>query len=82
MVFYHDNELTSLVGSYLLEAIAEGGVAVIVATPEHRLWVSAWLMQRGVDLAAVTGNGSYIVLDARQTMNGFVVGDWPDAAAF
>jgi hypothetical protein len=82
VVFYHDNELTSLVGSYLLEAIAEGGVAVIVATPEHRLWVNAWLMQRGVDLAAVTGNGSYIVLDARQTMHGFVVGDWPDAAAF
>ena len=82
VVFYHDNELTSLVGRYLLGAIAEGGIAVIVATPEHRLWVNAWLMQRGVDLAAVTGSGSYIVLDARQTMNRFVIGDWPDAAAF
>ena len=42
---------------------------MIVATPEHRLWVNAWLMQAGVDLGAVTGNGSYVVLDARQTMN-------------
>jgi hypothetical protein len=82
VVFYHDNELTGVVGSYLLGAIADGGVAVIVATPVHRLWVNAWLIQRGVDLAAVTSNGSYIVLDARQTINGFVHGDWPDAAAF
>jgi MEDS: MEthanogen/methylotroph, DcmR Sensory domain len=82
VVFYHDNELTSLVGSYLLGAIADGGVAVIVATPEHRLWVSAWLMQAGVDLGTVTSNGSYVVLDARQTMNEFMRGDWPDAAAF
>jgi hypothetical protein len=82
VVFYHDNELTSVVGSYLLGAIADGGVSVIVATPEHRLWVNAWLMQAGLDLGAVTGNGSYVVLDARQTMNSFVHGDWPDAAGF
>lgn len=82
VVFYHDNELTGLVGSYLLGAMADGGVAVIVATPEHRLWVNAWLMQAGVDLGTVTGNGSCVVLDARQTMNGLMHGDWPDAGAF
>jgi hypothetical protein len=82
VVFYHDNELASVVGDYLLGAIADGGVAVIVATPEHRLWVNAWLMQAGVDLATVTGNGSYAVLDARQTVDGFVLGGRPDASAF
>jgi MEDS: MEthanogen/methylotroph, DcmR Sensory domain len=82
VVFYHDNELARVVGEYLLGAITDGGVAVIVATPEHRLWVNAWLMQAGVDLSAVTANGSYIVLDARRTMDGFVVGEWPDTAAF
>jgi MEDS: MEthanogen/methylotroph, DcmR Sensory domain len=82
VVFYRDSELTGVVGSHLLGAIADGGVAVIVATPVHRLWVNAWLIQHGVDLAAATSNGSYVVLDARQTMNGFVRGDWPDAAAF
>jgi hypothetical protein len=82
VVFYHDNELAQVVGEYLLRAITDGGVAVIVATPEHRLWINAWLMQAGVDLSAVTANGSYVVLDARRTMDGFVVGEWPDAAAF
>jgi hypothetical protein len=82
VVFYHDNELASVVGSYLLDAITGGGVAVIVATPEHRIWVNAWLMQAGVNLASATANGSYVILDARQTMDGFVIGDWPDPASF
>jgi len=82
VVFYGDNELASVVGNYLLEAIAGGGCAVIIATPEHRSWVNAWLMQAGVDLGAVASNGSYVVLDARQTMNSIATGDWPDPAAF
>jgi MEDS: MEthanogen/methylotroph, DcmR Sensory domain len=82
VVFYHDNELASVVGGYLLHAIRAGGVAIIVATPEHRIWVNAWLMHAGVDLASATTNGSYVVLDARQTMDGFVIGDWPDPASF
>jgi len=82
VVFYGDNELAGVVGNYLLEVIADGGVAVIIATPEHRLWVNAWLMQAGVDLGTVTANGSYVVLDARQTMNAIATGDWPDPAAF
>jgi MEDS: MEthanogen/methylotroph, DcmR Sensory domain len=82
VVFYHDNELASVVGGYLLEAIRDGGVAIIVATPEHRIWVNAWLMQAGVDLATVTTNGSYVILDARQTMDGFLIADSPDPASF
>ena len=82
VVFYHDNELAGVVGGYLLDAITGGGVAIIVATPEHRMWVNAWLMQAGVDLATVTTSGSYVILDARQTMDGFVIGDWPDPASF
>jgi hypothetical protein len=82
VVFYHDDELASVVGGYLLGAINDGGVAIIVATPEHRIWVNAWLMQAGVSLATAAASGSYVILDARQTMDGFVVGDWPDPASF
>jgi hypothetical protein len=82
VVFYHDNELAQVVGEYLLRAINDGGAGIIVATPEHRLWVNAWLMQAGVDLSAVTASGSYVVLDARRTMDGFVFGGRPDPAAF
>ena len=82
VVFYHDYELASVVGDYLLGAIRQGGVAVIVATPQHRLWVNGWLLQSGIDLAAATASGSYIVLDARQTLDSFCTGGLPDASAF
>jgi hypothetical protein len=82
VVFYRDNELASVVGGDLLDAIRDGGVAIIVATPEHRIWVNAWLMQAGVDLATATASGSYVILDAWYTMDRFVIGDWPDPASF
>jgi hypothetical protein len=82
VVFYHDHELAAVVGDYLLWAIQQRGVAVIVATPQHRLWVNGWLMQSGIDLAAATASGSYIVLDARQTLDRFFTGGLPDASAF
>ena len=35
--FYgHDEELAERVAGYLLEALGGGGVAVVIATPEHR----------------------------------------------
>ncbi len=82
VAFYRDSQLTELVGEYLHAAIADGGVAVVVARPDHRLWLNAWLTRAGVDLAAVCASGSYIVLDANATMNRFVVDGWPDTAAF
>jgi hypothetical protein len=39
-------------------------------------------MQAGVSLATATTSGSYVILDARQTMDGFVIGDRPDPASF
>lgn len=82
VAFYRDSQLTDLVGEYLHAAMADGGVAVVVARPDHRLWLNAWLTRAGVDLAAVSANGSYVVLDAGATMNRFVVNGWPDTAAF
>ncbi|HXW47179.1 MAG TPA: MEDS domain-containing protein [Streptosporangiaceae bacterium] len=82
VVFYHDHELAGVVGDYLVRAINDGGVAIIVATPQHRLWVNGWLMQSGIDLAAACAGGSYVVLDASQTLARFLRGGWPDPSAF
>jgi len=81
-VFYNDHELAGIVGEYLLGAISNNGVAVIVATPQHRLWVNGWLLQSGVDLGAASASGSYVVLDASQTLERFLIGGWPDPSAF
>jgi hypothetical protein len=82
VAFYQENELAGLVGGYLQSAISGGGAAVLVATPEHRSLVSAWLAAAGTDLTGACADGSYVPLDADQTIRQFTVDGRPDPASF
>lgn len=83
VLFYRDgDDFAGQVGAHLLEAIRVGGMAVLVATPAHRAAVAAELARAGVDVAAAHEAGRYIALDASQTMDRFVIADWPDTASF
>jgi hypothetical protein len=83
VLFYSDGgELAGQVSEYLLEAIRAGGVAVVIATPAHRDSIAAALEGAGVDVAAHQAAGLYVALDAFETMDRFMVADWPSAASF
>ena len=63
--FYdRDEELSASAGDYLADALAEGGAAVIVATPAHCASFEARLAAGGVDVAAARRSGTLICLDA------------------
>jgi hypothetical protein len=81
--FYgHDEELAERVAGYLLGALESGGVAIVIATPEHRHEFGTRLAQAGVDLAAARDRGSYVVLDAGETVRELMAADGLDGAAF
>jgi MEDS: MEthanogen/methylotroph, DcmR Sensory domain len=83
VLFYRDQEeLAGWVSEYLLPAIAGDGVAIVLATPDHRQSFEERLARAGVDVAAARARGSYLALDARETIRGFMVADWPDPASF
>lgn len=83
VLFYRDEQkLTEWVTRYLLPAIEDGGVAIVVATPEHRRSFARYLADVGVDAAAASARGAYLALDASETMRGFMVADRPDPAGF
>lgn len=83
VLFYRDEqELAERVGEYLVPAIQAGGVAIVVAMPEHRRSFERYLAAAGVDVAAACACGAYLALDASETMRGFMVADWPDPAGF
>ncbi|MGA3150876.1 MAG: MEDS domain-containing protein [Streptosporangiaceae bacterium] len=83
VLFYRDDaELAGQVSAYLLEAIRDGGAAVVIATPDHRRAFEEQLVQAGADIAAAWASGRYLALDAAETMRRCVVADWPDAASF
>ncbi len=81
--FYgHDEELAERVAGYLLGALESGGVAIVIATPEHRHEFGIRLAQAGVDLAAARDRGAYLVLDASETLRELMAADRLDRAAF
>ena len=83
VVFYRDEEeLAEQVSEYLLLAIQDGGVAIVVATAAHRRSFEGHLAGMGVDVAAASARGFYLAPDASETMRGFMVADRPDPAGF
>jgi MEDS: MEthanogen/methylotroph, DcmR Sensory domain len=81
--FYgRDEELTDRVTDYLLGALTGGGVAIVIATPEHRHEFETRLAQAGLDLAAARDDGSYLARDAAQTLSELMAAGQLDGAAF
>jgi MEDS: MEthanogen/methylotroph, DcmR Sensory domain len=83
VLFYRDEqELTERVSEYLLPAVQDGGVAIVVATPAHRRSFERHLAATGVDVANAQARGLYLAPDAGETMRGFMVAEWPDPGGF
>jgi hypothetical protein len=84
VLFYQDEqELPVRVSEHLFPAVTDGGgAAIVVATPDHRRSFAEHLADAGVDVAEARARGSYLELDASETIRGFMVGDLPDPAGF
>ena len=81
--FYgHEEELANRVAGYLLAALQRDGVAVVIATAAHRRAFEGRLGQAGVDLAAAARSGSYLALDASDTVRVLMPGGRLDRDAF
>jgi len=81
--FYgHDRELAQRVVGFLQDGLESGGAAIVIATPEHRHDFEIRLADVGVDLAAAREGGTYLALDASETLREFMTADGLDSAAF
>jgi hypothetical protein len=81
--FYNDAaSLTRLVGGFLADGFATGDPAVVIATPQHSALIEAELLSRSIDVASLKRMGELVVLDARDTLNTFMVDGVPHASTF
>ena len=81
--FYgHEEELADQVAGYLLVALQGDGVAVVIATAAHQRAFEGRLTQGGVDLAAAVRSGTYLALDASDTVRALMPGGRLDRDAF
>ena len=74
--------LSQRVVEYLAAGLATRDCCLVIATSEHRDAFCAGLAANGVDVATAIARGDLVLLDARDTLGQFMVGDLPDRARF
>jgi DNA-binding NarL/FixJ family response regulator len=70
--------LTHFIGA----ALMAGNTAIVIATKRHRDTLLRRLREYSVDVDAAIQRGSFVSLDAAETLSMFMVKDRPDAARF
>lgn len=81
--FYErESYLLESVTEYIGSALSAADAGILIATPPHRDGVSQRLTVRGLDLAGAMEQGRYVAVDARDTLDRFMVDGWPDPALF
>ncbi len=81
--FYdRDEVLIRAVGDFLSGGLSTRASAVVIATDAHRRGFASFLETAGFNLAAAIEQGTYVALDADETLGKIMVGDLPDAGLF
>jgi hypothetical protein len=84
LVQFYDDEcvLAKNVSHYLAEGLGRGEQLVVIATPGHRDAFTRELEEQGLEPAATIGQGRLLLLDAGETLAGFMVDGQPDSERF
>ena len=81
--FYNDPDgLCRIVGGFIGEGVDQGGLAVIIATPDHTARIESCLQRRGADVDALKRLGQLVTLDAGDTLKLFMTDGMPNPGAF
>jgi PAS domain S-box-containing protein len=81
--FYDDaTQLMTEVAAFIDQALRAGGTGIVIAAPEHIIDLAPRLSGLGSTASAAWYPGRLVVLDARITLEQFMVDGWPDANRF
>ena len=78
----HDRALAGNVGRFLAEGLRCGEAGVAIATGEHLAEFAQHLEENGADPSTALRDGRLTFLDARQTLDAFVIDGVPDWRRF
>lgn len=67
---------------FVWAALTGGNAAIVFATKPHREGLLCGLKAKGLDVDDVIQRGSYVPMDAEETLSSFMINDWPDAVRF
>jgi len=83
-VQFYESEgyLAGSVATFLASGFAQGRPGIVVATDWHRREIAKELRQRGFDLTYLQREHQLVMIDARQTLESFLVDGVPDESLF
>ncbi len=81
--FYSDDALLlDTFAHFIAVALKSGRAAIVVITESHRDGLVSRLKMQGLDVDALTQQGTYIQLDVNKTFSSFMANDMPDSTRF
>jgi hypothetical protein len=81
-IYRDDAEFLNSLELFVATGLRENEAVVVIATPEHRAGLELRLSTTGYDPVSEREAGRYLPLDARETLEKFMVNGWPDESQF
>lgn len=81
-IYEHEASFLAALQGFVVEGVRAGDGVVVIATAIHRDALDERLALLGCDVESLRQSGQYIVLDAQETLDRFMVAGWPDEARF
>src|SRR5579883_2690461 len=81
--FYSDDTmLVQAVSNLVTPALLAGNAAIVLVTKPHRDQIAEALKLQGVNINSAIDRGTYICLDAAETLSMFMLNGWPNRVRF
>jgi hypothetical protein len=81
-IYESEEVFMDILASFASEALREGHVVVVIATPAHRRELNERLMESGHDLTSLRLQDRFISLDAEEMLRKFTANGWVDDELF
>jgi hypothetical protein len=81
-IYEHDDAFLNTLADFVQNGLKSGSAAIVIVTAAHRRGLRTRLEASGIDVAACSRENRYIVLDADETLERFMVNGWPDSELF
>jgi len=81
-IYVNESTLLDSLEQYVAAGIENGEVIVLIATQAHLEALEERLASSGFDIDGARSHQLYITFDASDTLQKFMVRDWPDEALF
>ncbi len=81
-MYESEESFLDMLEAFVMAGFRQNDAIIVIATPEHRAALAERIERNGVNVAAASSRGQYIVRDARACLARFMFDGWPAEARF